>query len=357
MTGSPNFQALASRVAHETEGASVPTTDSIVVGMKRRQVRHARRRVAAASLGTLALFVVGGWLVAGHQAPVATGPTDPTVGPVDARSSPIPLNFRDGTRVTAHVGARVNLTEVREHGATIVLEQGSLGVDVVHTESSRWDVAAGPFGIRVTGTTFDAAWDPGAQRLRIAMKEGKVLVTGPCVNEALVAPATKDFLCEAPPSEPQTISSPTATVDRAGNVERPAKASPRVGASSGVDGASSLVDRADNARLAGDLARARALYKVIRERYPRTGASARATFLLARMAHADGDLDGAAALYEQSMAGSADDFSQEALGRLIELEAGRQGTVRARRFATEYLAKYPAGAHAEYARKVADSVR
>src|SRR5262249_39455437 len=70
-------------------------------------------------------------------------------------------------------------------GADVLIERGTVHAAVVHPAgagTARWAVRAGPFEVRVTGTTFDAAWDPMAETFMLTMIEGRVVVTGPNIT-------------------------------------------------------------------------------------------------------------------------------------------------------------------------------
>jgi hypothetical protein len=115
----------------------------------------------------------------------------------DARS-PRVVRFSDHSALQLAPGARMRVTTTTPSGADLLLERGAMHVDVAHERptaaaeappaasaspetprAKRWAVRAGPFEVRVTGTIFDAAWDPMAERFELTMIEGRVLVTGP----------------------------------------------------------------------------------------------------------------------------------------------------------------------------------
>jgi transmembrane sensor len=76
-------------------------------------------------------------------------------------------------RAQAHVDA------LDAQGATVALEEGTVEVSVVHRAHTRWEIRAGRYQIRVTGTKFSAGWDAQSQSLTVTMREGSVEVTGP----------------------------------------------------------------------------------------------------------------------------------------------------------------------------------
>jgi hypothetical protein len=87
--------------------------------------------------------------------------------------------FEDGTRITLAMGTqgRIDALSYRR-GASFALQQGHVDLAVVHRMSARWDVAAGPFDVRVTGTHFAVDWAPGPEHFKLRVSEGEVHVSG-----------------------------------------------------------------------------------------------------------------------------------------------------------------------------------
>src|SRR4029078_3196095 len=61
----------------------------------------------------------------------------------------------------------------------VALENGPVAVSGVHRKHTRWEIRAGRYHIRVTGTRFSAGWEPKADAAQVTMHEGSVEVTGP----------------------------------------------------------------------------------------------------------------------------------------------------------------------------------
>ncbi|MDP9151083.1 MAG: FecR domain-containing protein [Myxococcota bacterium] len=95
---------------------------------------------------------------------------------------PLPLQFSDGTLFTLAAGSRARVSAVDANGARIVVERGRASASVVHRASSHWLVDVGPFAVNVTGTRFDVSWDANDEVFRLALREGSVLVSGPCLR-------------------------------------------------------------------------------------------------------------------------------------------------------------------------------
>jgi TolA-binding protein len=122
----------------------------------------------------------------------------------------------------------------------------------------------------------------------------------------------------------------------------------------GTASAGELRALGDAARLGGSAGRAVQAFTTLRRRFPGSAEAAEAAFILGRIAQDHSrDYAGAAgwlARYLSEQPGGA--FAAEALGRLVEA-ADKQGDGEAaRRAAERYLAAYPNGSHAGYARRV-----
>ncbi len=383
------LERVGTRVAVEhdrmLEGTPLQESDEILAGVRRRGRAQRRHRMIggamSACLLVLTFFVAlrgGGSRARDHQAELRRAPAtgEPKPGVVHAETTNVPLRFEDGTTVIVEPGATADLREVREHGATLALESGRLSIDVIHVPTSRWNVVAGDFEILVTGTRFEATFDARTKALTVAMTEGTVEVSAPCGKEALSAPHTKTFRCEAAAAAPR-VGEPVLTMP-VGEPATPRQASPNAApaaqssslrsasqpipnekvATKLAPSAASMIAEADAARLAGDGARARALYIKTRERFPRTDGAAKAAFLLGRMADASGSADEAQRWYETATSESPSGaFAQDALGRRIELEQRRGNVERARALAKDYLRKFPDGPYKAYAVSVVDSGR
>src|SRR3954469_25892442 len=100
-------------------------------------------------------------------------------------SAPLALRFSDGSQVTLPPHAQAQVDALDARGATVALEGGTVEVSVVHRARTRWEIRAGRYHIRVTGTRFAAGWDRRTESLTVTMHEGSVEVTGP----GLKAPA------------------------------------------------------------------------------------------------------------------------------------------------------------------------
>jgi hypothetical protein len=324
-------------------------------------------------------------------------------------SAPLPMRFSEGTSFTLASGARARVTETTARGATVLLERGDVAAAVQHLGAdTRWNLQAGPFVVRVTGTKFDASWDPTGETFALAMTEGTVVVQGPLLQSgrelragehlrvsvrdgsmevhtapltaaAVSPPVTAVFAAPAlpaassaeplpvaamaPPSSsvlPAPSASAASTAARepswhdlavAGKYNEALAAAERAGFAQEIDRASSqdLAALADAARFAARPALARQALLAQRRRFGVRGSSA---FVLGKIAV---DQQGAAAdavrwfeTYLREEPNGA--LAEQAMGRILELKKGDPAGARAT--AERYLTRYPRGAHAALARSL-----
>ncbi len=339
---------------------------------------------------------------------IGTPPSPGVVGNwISAGDAPTELRFSEGTAVALSPGARIRVTETNPRGAAVLIENGNVHAKVTHASSdTRWAFRAGPFDVRVTGTEFDASWDPTTETFEVAMTEGSVFTTGPLLRDgrALVAgerlrvsmkdskleirvsgqvekasveanPAPTNSAAEPPSVETntpvETNSPPSIARSAQARVETAAPSEPdwKALASSGkhkdalaaaekagfsqevrLASLSELFVLADAARLGGSPARAREALMAARTRF---GSRGRTAFLIGKIAVDQQGSAGEAATwfdtYLQEEPGGP--LAEQALGRLIEIRR-RSDSAAARSLAERYLARYPQGAYAALARSV-----
>jgi len=276
------------------------------------------------------------------------------------------------------------ITEPTAHGATVVVEEGSLAATVPHRPGTSWKVTAGPFTVLVTGTRFDVSWHATEQTFELALLEGSVTVVGPSLGSAgravsagekvrismtdrvsdVIEPAAKTA---APIEPPPTVAaeSPAAapgartswkqlaleerypealTIAESEHFESLCRRSP----------AADVVLLANTARFAGSAKRAEQAFRAVRARFPHTHEAAMASFSLGRIAYDERRSFREAAQWFQSYLGEEPSgvLAREASGRLIEAQRAAGDVVQATESAKRYLAKYPTGPHAALARSV-----
>ena len=313
------------------------------------------------------------------------------------------IGFSDGTSLRLDGGARVRILDVSPHGARVGIERGTLRADVVPRAGNAWSVVGGPFEIRVTGTSFDAGWDPDTEVLRVILREGHVVVRAACLDHerALVAGDAVTLSCasgKGSPAAPALPSAEATPAARASGTAAPRRlaAPASVGAPEPADAppiepapsaeaqrapwrelsragdtrgalaaaeaedwsalcnslsAADLLELGTIARLAGRSGRAIEAYSAVRRRFSGGDAAASAAFHLGQLAfdgahaHAEAHRWFAAYLAERPSGALA----SEALGRTMEAEQRLGDLLAARETARRYLARYPRGAHANLA--------
>lgn len=301
------------------------------------------------------------------------------------------VRFSDGSTVTLAPQSAARLLHLDAEGATVALERGTLHAAVVHRERARWLVAAGPFEVRVTGTTFEASYDPIREQLEVRMFEGSVSVSGACLTSPralagsqaatfrcgpeLAMPAPAAALPEPPSATPSAPAVSAAAVRAPAAAPTPAEKPPgwmelardgrfklalAAAEAEGFsalclrEGGDALLELGNVARLAGNPARAAEAYQALRQRFAGSAGASAAAFQLGRLAFdGAGNYDAARrwfAAYLSEQPGGA--FAQEALGRTLEAEHRLGLREQATQTAAQYLARHPGGAHAALARSL-----
>jgi TolA-binding protein len=328
---------------------------------------------------------------------------------IAALARPVVLAFSDGTALTLSPATRAHVVSLAEHGASIALENGSLDASVIHTGTSSWLMSAGPFSVRVTGTKFALAWDPGQQRFSIRVSDGGVVVSGslagsecpvragqtlvvslsdhrlqlgnseqspneqampenaaglpaaapPASSAASVVPSTPGDL--QPPSVRSAALNPAGgsswrTLAVQGKLREAYASADATGFERACDSASAaeLLLLGDGARLSGRPDRVDDALLQLRQRFPNDPRRAVAAFMLGKVSFDRGGADRVAAnwfatsLREQPKGALA----REAAGRLIEALQRAGDRSGAQRAAKDYLSWYPDGPHAALARSL-----
>lgn len=347
-----------------------------------------RHWVASRSEGPLSYAVEGG-SIDSNGAVSATGKAQPT------------LRFSDGTEVVFAPGARGRVKSVAAHGARISLH-GRVDVAVVPWHEAEWLFDAGPFLVKVTGTTFTADWREADERLEIILKTGSVSVSGPLSDGAItlragqrltvsarekeviirsidagveanagpaVQPTNDDAARGSTAATPTATSEPTAAAPAASASAAPGSNWPSelaaghfaailqqaeqrgleaVLARSSSDELAALSDAARYSRR-DDVAR-RALVAQ-RRRFPRSTRSNDAAFLLGRLEETAGHPEAALDWYDRCLEESPHGrYTPEALGRKMTVVQRLHGDARARPLAEEYLRRFADGTYAAAAR-------
>lgn len=326
------------------------------------------------------------------------------------------VRFSDGSELALSRGAETHIAKLDAHGGRVSLDEGTARVKIAKLPGAAWTLGAGPYSVRVTGTAFSLHWSRREQAFEIAMQNGSVVVTGPLIGAGLALHAgqrctvsggrlvVEDRAAEgeaAPGALAHELSGAAATSGEVGaapavanaapeppaaaNGERPStegehptppETRPReldwrkkaaAGAFSDVIDAAEhrglettlataplddLSALADSARYARRANIARRALVAERARFPRSNAARDAAFLLGRLAEEDGS--GALEWYDRYLAESPHGaYASQALGRKMMLVYQARGAEAARSLAVDYLERFPSGAYAATAKKLA----
>jgi TolA-binding protein len=326
------------------------------------------------------------------------------------------IRFSDGTAIVLEEAARAQVRDVAAHGAGIVLVDGRAHTSFVPKPKARWQVLAGPYVVRVTGTVFDVAWSRDREQLDVWLKKGSVVVSGPLVEGGVAvgrdqhlslrptdnrivlengAPAPAGAPARLPADTAPSPQHPAGALDRPEVVEQPEpQPEPIIRADRRDSPPGRPQDKSWGRRLAqGDFeaviagAERRGVTSVLAHgspadlaaladaaRYTRRGDLARRA-LLAERARFAGSAEAREASYflgvltedqgawREALSWYAryrrDDpggtYAAAALGRTLVLEARQQGNEAARADAADYLRRYPTGPYAPAARQIARS--
>jgi len=324
-----------------------------------------------------------------------------------ATSRPQSLDFSEGSQILLEPDTRASLARLSAHNADLTLEEGHLLASIRKHTGLVWTVAAGPYRIRVVGTRFTLDWDADRHHLRVAVREGRVKVSGgnlPSDGVVLDAGAMLERGAEGAPSQRLVEGDVSAQAEAKARAEvhnraasaltRPAIAdtaeiSP---ASSGTPaltkwstlakqgmykdalalaeqmgfdalvstlGEDDLLLLANAARYSGDASRAHQAQLKLRERFAGHRSAALAAFYLARSAlDVEHRPDAAIHWFETFLVESPrGDLAALARAHLMSLWLNKGQREKAREIAQSYLKYHPDGAKAAQARSLVQSAR
>lgn len=407
--------AVAEVVDQSADGAVLPQARRRLLAPRLPERRFMNLRTAWAVGATLVAVLVIVWVWVARDEPTAAfqvgePPITGSLGSWVAASEDqdVPLRFSEGSTVTLRPGTRLRVAEATEHGATLLVERGAVGAKIVHQgPQTRWTLRAGPFELRVVGTSFDASWDPARQTLKVAVQKGAIVANGPLLPPDRRVEAGEQLVVEVrdqrmavgklPPPESERSDDEPASEPEPGGAGGTPSAGSTAGAQSGAGGkaearqreaasadassswrelaaerkyreamreldrvgfeqqvarasASELLQLADVARFAGQPGRARQALLQMRTRH---GARGHSAFLLGRISADQLGSSGEAVRWFETYLREAPNgaLAEQALGRIVDIQ--RHGSPKAaQQAAKRYLARYPDGAYAALARSV-----
>jgi ferric-dicitrate binding protein FerR (iron transport regulator) len=152
--------------------------DAIEEGLPGRSHRWRPRRLILVlpALAGLTLWIVSGRTLGVQTQDCFLG-ADGQVSVSDQREGQV--SFDDGTRITLAKSVRGGVHGFGFwRGAQLALQSGHADLSVVHRWGRRWEVLAGPFQVRVTGTRFQVDWAPERGQFILGVSQGEVRVSG-----------------------------------------------------------------------------------------------------------------------------------------------------------------------------------
>jgi len=303
------------------------------------------------------------------------------------------VRFSDGTVVTVDHGARVQVVEVDALGAELLVDEGRARFHVIHKPRARWNVAAGPYAVEVTGTRFEVNWTRAKGHFELTLEDGSVVVRGPQIRDGVRLSAGQTLIASANPptvrirdvhegepvvtttaeSDEQVLPSATRAKHAPGVAKAPSPASWSERVRSGefesvivearARGLESVLKRApladlvalaDAARYSHEAAVSERALRAQRARFARSSHARDAAFLLGRLSEDRGDKTAAALRwYEQYLREAPRGaFASEALGRKMVALHRSEGLEGALPVARDYVLRFPSGPYAARAREL-----
>jgi len=321
---------------------------------------------------------------------------------------PVSVQFSEGSSIVVGAAGRVRVLAVEPVGAQVLVESGIADVAITHRlrRKTDWRFEAGPFHVVVSGTRFRVGWSPKDQTFALDLREGTVVVTGPCLagpravgaGESLrlscapapvaaastpapvvpVHPAASAPVAAAaprlapPPTEEPPALRPVAPrppappahaalhdwreLVLAGQYAEGLRAAERAGFDHACQTASQneLLALADAARLSGRPARAIAALGTLRKRFPSSDAAATAAFALGRISFDQGHAYDTAVRWFSTYVSErpTGPLIGDAVGRLMEARQRAGDRAGARADAQSYVRRFPEGPYAAVARAI-----
>lgn len=392
------------RLGRAVRDAQAPLVDAAALAARGVDERSARRStrvgVGVVALAAALLLVVVGALAVRITPPAPSlgfevGDRAGMVGEWVANTAPVPLAFSDGSSVLLGADTRAQVTNATARGATVRVERGHLSASIMHADTTAWTFEVGPYEVLVTGTRFDASWDPVRQKFELKLLEGSVVASGPqlprkrvvagqqldlspvpqtvdrpleaITPEALPSEAmppgpsttqeppppqtSRDGVSPAPPRSPRSPGEPTWVRSlRAGDEADGVDQVERSGLLKVLQGrtAKDLLLLADAARRVSHPATSSAAYEAVRRRFPRSSESARAAFGLGLLQPSGAEARRWFSTYLREAPDGS--LAREALGRMLETQLTDE-PLQAKDTARRYLERWPQGPHARLAKK------
>jgi hypothetical protein len=194
------FESLGRLVAAAASVEEAPAADAALRARFVEAAHRGPRRRAGLWLGGLGFVGAGAaLLLVARGGPVtyevagssADGRVTGAAGAASIAGPSLPggalVRFSEGTEIELTTASAGRVAEATSDGARLILDDGALTARVKPRRGARWAIEAGPFTVRVTGTSFLVRWQRRAGRFAIGMRTGSVMVEGPGFSQKLAA--------------------------------------------------------------------------------------------------------------------------------------------------------------------------
>lgn len=300
-----------------------------------------RRVWALSAVAAAALLAIG---ALGSRLAVRRWPQSGTQSGTSVADS-ARLALPDGSEATMSEDGRVSLELAAVERVSLRQQRGTVTYWVRRNPARRFEVFAGSVHVTVRGTIFAVAMRAGT--VEVSVTEGRVLVEDERTRVELTAGEHVSLRRADERASPALIAP-----DASAATEADGGASIEHTHSSGesnhraIESVASLLDRVDSARSAGDNDAAAALLRRLLGRELSGAQRASASFTLARVERARGQHRAAAEALAECVARSPSGPLAEDATAEQALAWERVGDrARAERVASEYLRRWPQGAH------------
>ena len=277
-----------------------------------------------------------------------------TPNPANLPYAPEVLMLPDGSRGVLERASRISIAAAAPDRVLLLLEAGGIQLEVPPSDARTFVVRAAGYDAEVLGTAFRVRINASGGRkvLEVGVTHGRVKVTRPDHSGTRTLDAGETW-SEAIESSPAARSMPLAAGELAvgstpaRTTSGPTVRSPATVSRAAGESAKDLLAQAMEARAAGRLTYAAALFDNLRKRHRGDSRAGLAAFELGRLRFdALGDIVGAIEAFDDAMVlGPNAPFREDAEARRVEaLDAVDDPRCSGARAA--YLARYPVGLHA-----------
>ncbi len=253
------------------------------------------------------------------------------------------LALADGSKAYLKPGAELQAVTQSPAAVRLVQTKGEVRYEVKPDPQRPFTVQVRDVEVHVIGTVFTVSAEPGG--VRVSVERGRVAVKSG-EREVVLAPG-ENLRWSSSEAKPENVPAPHA------RSTTESSAGPQPSSSAASASVVQLVEEADAARARGDLPAAERALRAVLSRYPRSPQATSAAFTLGRLQRARGDFGAAArtfdALRQHAPAGP---LAEDALAEAANAWALAGQSAQASALASQYLARYPGGPHADRMRRL-----